>query len=1072
MTYSYQWQSATSSGGAGQADIGGATNTTYILQTSDAHHYIRSKVTADDGHGGTTAAYSAWTLVADTAPANSVAPAISGGGAVGDSITATNGTWSDADGDTVTYTYQWYRASDNAGTGSAAIAGATAASYTLTTSDAHKYVRCVVTADDGNGSSNQTANSAWTAVTDTAPTNSAVPTISGTATVTNALTATHGTWADADNDTISYTYQWYRASDNGGAGSVAIAGATAASYTLTTSDAHKYVKCVVTANDGNGSGDQTATSTWTAITDTAPTNSVVSAISGIATVTNALSASTGTWSDADGDTVTYTYQWYRAGDNAGTGAAAIAGATGSSYTLTTSDAHKYVRCVVTANDGNGSGDQTAASAWTAITDSAPANSIAPTITGSAILNSTITAGTGTWADADGDSLRYSYQWYRADDGSGTNSTVINSATSASYTVAGADAGKFLRCVVTANDGNGSANQTASTVWTSTNTAPTTGSATVSNSGAVGQSFAFTSTGLTVRITYSDTDGNLNAGTIDTSDLIITRTSGSGSTPVVTGVGTSVNGNSVTVIYTIMPASGASWSDAFNGGFRIDLADSQVSDSGTPSLSAAAASGVATFSVGMDTTAPPSPSKPSLALASDSGWSSSDGITSATTPTFGGTAEAGSTLRLYDGSTLVATTTTGGDGHWSVATSALGAGGHIITARATDAAGNVGAISDGRTIVVETAAPTSVGGTLALPNQAGTGAEVGTVSASDPGGQALRYELTDTAGGRFVIDQTTGKVSLNSALSYDYTSTGRYPVTVKVTDAAGLSHSETITVKVTLSSPPPPPATPAVSPTVTLSAGPTPAGTTAPAIGVGTVGATDTGAGNSGSRLITIGAMNDGSVDTGAGNSGSRLITTSNMNSPATGSMIPTASNAVSGDGSWGGTGGPGAIFSEGPGGAGATGSSGTGAGTGANPSSGFSTSTGSGASSPGGAGLSTTTSTGNLGGTTAGGNTFGTSGRSDQGQGRNSDQQEQGPPQGEQGQRNQDRGQPGQGQTRGQQGPENGQPAQSAPRPHAYLFGPGTRSFSAQLADAAGAFDRASLEFAQALKSVPERRAM
>ena len=49
------------------------------------------------------------------------------------------------------------------------------------------------------------------------------------------------------------------------------------------------------------------------------------AVTGTATVGNTLSASTGTWTDADNDTLTYTYQWYRATDAAGTGAAAISG---------------------------------------------------------------------------------------------------------------------------------------------------------------------------------------------------------------------------------------------------------------------------------------------------------------------------------------------------------------------------------------------------------------------------------------------------------------------------------------------------------------------------------------------------------------------------------------------------------------------------------------------------------------------------------------------------------------------------------------------------------------------------
>ena len=77
------------------------------------------------------------------------------------------------------------------------------ATYTLTTSDAHKFVKVVITANDANGSSTVTAQSAYTTITNTDPTNSVAPAITGTATVGNALTTSTGTWADIDTDTLS-----------------------------------------------------------------------------------------------------------------------------------------------------------------------------------------------------------------------------------------------------------------------------------------------------------------------------------------------------------------------------------------------------------------------------------------------------------------------------------------------------------------------------------------------------------------------------------------------------------------------------------------------------------------------------------------------------------------------------------------------------------------------------------------------------------------------------------------------------------------------------------------------------
>ncbi|MGK4303429.1 putative Ig domain-containing protein [Shewanella xiamenensis] len=227
------------------------------------------------------------------------------------------------------------------------------------------------------------------AVVNAAPVNNVLPAISGTtATVGNSLASSNGSWTDADGDTLTYSLQWYRADDANGTNRVAIASATGPIYTLTTSDAHKYIQLVVTANDGNG-GIQTANSTYTQVTNSAPVNSVAPTISGTVSVGNVLTTTNGTWSDADGDGRTYSYQWYRADDNSGTNLAIIAGASSASYTLTTSDANKYLRVVVTANDGNG-GTTPATSAYSAMvsTPNSPPSEIG-------LSNSTITQSGGT-----------------------------------------------------------------------------------------------------------------------------------------------------------------------------------------------------------------------------------------------------------------------------------------------------------------------------------------------------------------------------------------------------------------------------------------------------------------------------------------------------------------------------------------------------------------------------------------------------------------------------------------------------------------------------------------------------
>ncbi|WP_271565986.1 Ig-like domain-containing protein [Bradyrhizobium sp. CCBAU 11386] len=103
-----------------------------------------------------------------------------------------------------------------------------------------------------------------------------------------------------------------------------------------------------------------------------------------------------------------------------------------------------------------------------------------------------------------------------------------------------------------------------------------------------------------------------------------------------------------------------------------------SGSGT-GTSGTGASGTGTSGT-VDTTAPHAP-----VLLSDS--------TSHHRATVTGTADAGSTIKLYEGTTLLGTATTGADGNFSVTTSGLKNGSHTFVATATDAAGNTSGLSN-------------------------------------------------------------------------------------------------------------------------------------------------------------------------------------------------------------------------------------------------------------------------------------------------------------------------------------------------------------------------------------------
>ena len=113
-----------------------------------------------------------------------------------------------------------------------------------------------------------------------------------------------------------------------------------------------------------------------------------------------------------------------------------------------------------------------------------------------------------------------------------------------------------------------------------------------------------------------------------------------------------------------------------------------------------------FAVTVDTVAPAAPSTPDLAAASDTGSSDTDNYTSDTTPTLTGTAEAGATVTIKDGATVLGTALANGAGAWSFTTGALGQGTHSFTTTATDTAGNNSTPSSPLTVTIDTAAPTA------------------------------------------------------------------------------------------------------------------------------------------------------------------------------------------------------------------------------------------------------------------------------------------------------------------------------------------------------------------------------
>ena len=192
---------------------------------------------------------------------------------------------------------------------------------------------------------------------------------------------------------------------------------------------------------------------------------------------------------------------------------------------------------------------------------------------------------------------------------------------------------------------------------------------------------------------------------------------------------------------------------------------------------------------VDTKAPFAPSTPDLAAASDSNITD-DNITSDNTPTFTGTAEANSTVEIYDGggSAVVGTESADGSGNWTITTSELLDGIHSIYAKATDAAGNEGPASGALSVRIDTEEPTT---SLSLPATdsviKGTTIELTSTASDTLSGVTCQYKIGSEGPYTALESCINGDVDLTDEDFVD----GRNTFYFKATDDAGNSSEENI-----------------------------------------------------------------------------------------------------------------------------------------------------------------------------------------------------------------------------------------------------------------------------------------
>ncbi|TKD59159.1 calcium-binding protein, partial [Cobetia marina] len=181
--------------------------------------------------------------------------------------------------------------------------------------------------------------------------------------------------------------------------------------------------------------------------------------------------------------------------------------------------------------------------------------------------------------------------------------------------------------------------------------------------------------------------------------------------------------------------------------------------------------------------------------------SAGNTTDDTTPTVTGTAEANSTVTLFDGTTVLGTTTADATGNWSITPAvALAEGDYTFTATATDAAGNDSPLSDASiTITIDVTAPDApvlnatngedVTGTAEANSTVtitdGNGVEIGSGLAGGDGNFTIPLSPTQADGAELsaVATDAAGNASAEASVTVDGVAPAA-PIITTITDDAG------------------------------------------------------------------------------------------------------------------------------------------------------------------------------------------------------------------------------------------------------------------------------------------------
>ncbi len=450
LSLTYLWKK----NGVVIANETGSTLDLSKVGNGDKGDQISVVITANDGHGGAASKESLAVTVGNSAPSLGSIGLSPSNPKTNDTLSASIGTSTDADNDTLTSTYQWKK-------NGTIIAGETGSTLDLSVAgngDRGDQITVVVSLSDGT--SIDSAESAPVTVANSAPSVTGA-TIDNQSPATTSLLTAMGSATDADGDTLTLSYAWKK---NG----VVIAGEVGSTLDLSkvgNGDKGDQISVVFTAGDGQGgTASKESQAVTVTVAGSAPTGLALSPSSIAENLPVGTTVGTFTTSTADAGT-SFTYSLIAGEGSADNAAFTISGAALLAHQKFDFESKASYTIRVRSTDENGLAVEAPFTIGITNVNEAPTaqvtlSPLSPTT--NALLQTTVTGN-----DPEGDTLTYSYQWKK-------NGVVISGETGSALDLSKAgngDKGDKISVVVTASDGSLAGSSATATV-TVANTAPT------------------------------------------------------------------------------------------------------------------------------------------------------------------------------------------------------------------------------------------------------------------------------------------------------------------------------------------------------------------------------------------------------------------------------------------------------------------------------------------------------------------------------------------------------------------------------------------------------------------------